>query len=110
MTSFADIQRWRRTEEILSRMGLKLGSPAWRGEECVALNPLDQCLPVYSRDAEIFVGTLEQVEDFILGVQWARNYDTLLGLSDEQKRGRKEQDQKNKNLVKMLKEPHHEGR
>ena len=35
-------------------------------------------MPIYSRDAEVFCGTLEQLDVWLRGVEWARNYDYLL--------------------------------
>jgi hypothetical protein len=61
-------------------------------------------LPIYSRDAELFVGTLEGLETWLHGVRWAREYDMMLKLSDEKKRARKEQDERNRILLKTLKD------
>jgi elongation factor P--beta-lysine ligase len=60
-------------------------------------------LPVYARDAQVFVGTIEQLEVWLRGVEWARQYDMLLRVSDDKKRKRKEQDERNRQLVQRLK-------
>ena len=61
-------------------------------------------LPIYSRDAELFIGTVERLEDWLAGVQWAREYDSMLRLSDEKKRGAAEQRERNRQLMRTLKE------
>jgi hypothetical protein len=61
-------------------------------------------LPIYNREAELFVGTLEGLETWLHGVRWAREYDMMLKLTDEKKRARKEQDERNRILLKTLKD------
>lgn len=73
--------------------------------DVVAVKPMDQdSLPVYSRDAELFVGTLDALENWIKGIGWARKYDTMLfGAGHNDKRQRKEQDARNKHLMSVIK-------
>jgi hypothetical protein len=67
--------------------------------------PKDQeALPIYSRDAELFVGSLERLEDWMAGVRWAREYDMMLKLSDDKKRAAAEQKERNRQLMRTLKE------
>jgi hypothetical protein len=63
-----------------------------------------EALPIYNRDAELFVGNLERLEDWINGVRWARQYDMMLKLSDDDKRAKAEQKEKNRILMRMIKE------
>jgi len=63
-----------------------------------------EALPIYSRDAELFVGSIERLEDWINGVRWARQYDMMLKLSDDDKRVKAEQKEKNRQLMRTLKE------
>ena len=73
--------------------------------DVVALRPKDHdALPIYARDAELFVGTLEQLEVWLRGVKWARDYDRMLRLSNDDRRERKEQDERNRKLVRLLKD------
>ena len=72
--------------------------------DMVAVFPRDDKLPVYSRDAELYIGTLEGLEIWMRGIEWARQYDMLLKVSDDKKRERKEQDELNKQLVTRLKD------
>jgi hypothetical protein len=92
------------------RFGFKLGHPSHGGYnrefgDLVALSPKDSdALPMYSRDAEMFIGTVENAKLWLRGIEWARNYDQMLfGNTHNKNRERKEQDRRNKNLVEMLK-------
>lgn len=72
--------------------------------DVVALKPKADCLPIYSRDAELFVGTIEGLERWIQGFHFARKYDSLLlGNKHDVLRQRKEQDYRNKVLLKQIK-------
>ena len=109
MTGYSTILKIRRLEETVSGLGMRIGNPKsgyYSSEhgDLVALYPLDDGLPVFSRDAEVFVGSLEQLEVWLNGLEFARRYDLLLRVSDEKKRARKEQDLKNKNLLDAIKE------
>lgn len=74
--------------------------------DVVALKPKDsESLPVFSRDAEVFVGTLSELESWLMGLEWARRYDRMLfGVKHDKNRERKEQDLRNKQLMKIIKE------
>ena len=73
--------------------------------DLLAIKPKDiESLPPYSRDAEVFIGTLTDLERWLQGVEWARKYDRMLfGTKHDEKRIRKEQDFRNEVLVKILK-------
>ena len=72
--------------------------------DTVALKPKDaDSLPIYSRDAEVFVGSLTDLQYWLRGVEWAREYDRMIKISDDKKRVRKEQDERNRQMVKLLK-------
>lgn len=110
MTGYSDILRMRRLEREVNELGFMLSHPKngyyqnqWG--DVVTLVPKDEnSLPVYSRDAEVFTGTLEQLQVWLQGVEWSRQYDMLLKVSDDKKRARKEQDMLNKQLVARLKD------
>jgi len=72
--------------------------------DVVAVFPRDDQLPVYSRDAQLFSGSLSELERWLQGVQWARDYDLLISVSDVKKRAKKEQDERNRQLIRMLKQ------
>ena len=72
----------------------------------VALMRRDQnALPIYTRDAILFAGTLDDADYFMRGVLWAREYDRMtVDQKLDDKRVRKEQDLRNRQLLKTLKD------
>jgi hypothetical protein len=61
------------------------------------------CLPHYSRDADIFIGTLEEINTWLTGVEWARGYEEMLKLGNDKKRKEKEQVERNRQLLRTIK-------
>ena len=109
MSGWNQVQRVRRLEEQVDKLGFKFAKPRhgdWVEEnQRLSLVPKDHnSLPIYSRDAELYSGSLEDIDVWLAGVQWAREYDMLLRLSDSKKRARKEQDERNRILMKTLKD------
>ena len=108
MNGYQGILRLRRLEEAVDKLGFVITAPkhgSWSDErDQVGLKPKDlDSVPIYARDAEVFCGTLDQLNVWINGVMWARQYDYMLKVSDEKKRERKEQDVRNKQLMQRLK-------
>jgi hypothetical protein len=106
MAGWNTIQTIRKLEERAELLGMRF--TAYKHDdlygENVALVPLDlEALPIYSRDAILFAGSLEAADKFMQGVLWARDYDRMLKVSDVAKRERKEQDERNKQMVQLLK-------
>ncbi len=106
MAGYSLVRKIHELEERCNRLGfIMCHSRHGYGADSVALQPKDEdSLPIYTRDAELFVGTLETLEVWIRGVEWAREYDRMLKLSDSAKRERKEQDERNRKLVRLLAE------
>jgi len=109
MAGWNTIQRIRNVEEQVDKLGFKFSKSKhsdWTEDHgALSLVPKDHdALPIYSRDAELFVGSLERLEDWLAGVRWAREYDMMLRLSDEKKRTAAEQKQRNRNLMRSIKE------
>jgi hypothetical protein len=109
MSGWNTIQRMKRVEQAVDELGFKFSKSKhsdWTEDHgALSLVPKDQdALPIYSRDAELFVGSLERLEDWLAGVKWAREYDRMLRLSNDTKRARKEQDERNKKLLTSIKE------
>ena len=108
MSGWDQIQQVRKLEERADKLGLKF--TAYRHDDRygdnVALVPKDSdALPIFSRDAEMFVGSLEGAGYWMQGVMWAREYDRLaVDRNLDKKRERKEQDERNMQLAKILKE------
>jgi hypothetical protein len=108
MSGWNTIQRLARMQEEIEKLGFKFSKPKhgdWeRQEQSISLIPKDLgSVPIYNREAEVFVGSLESLEYWLQGVRWAREYDTLLRLSDDKKRARKEQDERNRQLMRTIK-------
>lgn len=108
MAGWDTIERIRRIEQQIDVLGFKFAKSkhgSWTEDHgALSIVPKDaDSLPIYSRDAELFVGSLEQLQVWIQGVRWAREYDMMLKLSDDKKRARKEQDERNRQLARTLK-------
>ena len=107
MSGWNQIQQVHKVEERADKLGFKFAPykhDNMYGEN-VALIPKDQELPIYTRDAELFAGTLEGAAYWLQGVAWAREYDRMvIDKNTDTKRARKEQDERNKQLMKMLKD------
>ena len=113
MSGWNTIQTIRKLEERADLLGMKF--TAYKHDdmygENVALVPKDRdALPIYSRDAILFAGSLEHADRFMQGVLWAREYDRLaVDRKMDAKRARKEQDERNKQLMKKIKNSHLEN-
>lgn len=107
MAGYRQILEIRRLETRIAKLGFMFCHSRSHGIEdgdTVALKPKDSdSLPIYSRDAEVFVGSLTDLQYWLRGVEWAREYDRMIKVSDDKKRARKEQDLRNRQLVKTLK-------
>jgi hypothetical protein len=91
MSGYNAILRIRRLEQAAHGLGFMFSHPRQRFNDqevdMVALKPLnDDTVPIYSRDAEVFCGTLDQLATWLQGVEWARDYDRMLKISDAKKR------------------------
>jgi hypothetical protein len=109
MSGWNTIQRIKRVEQLVDELGFKFSKSKhsdWTEDHgALSLIPKDaDALPIYSRDAELFVGSLERLEDWLAGVRWAREYDMMLKLSDDKKRIAAEQKEKNRILMRIIKE------
>jgi hypothetical protein len=111
MTGYKHFIELERFKDDCDRLGFRLGYPKHGGHsrefgDIIALSPKDHdALPIFSRDAEMFIGSVEEAIIWLRGIEWARNYDKLLfGDSIIKKRERKEQDYRNEWLVNKLKE------
>jgi hypothetical protein len=55
------------------------------GDYLIGVYPLDDKLPLYSRDAELFTGTTESIESWIRGIEHRNDYLTMLKATSEDK-------------------------
>lgn len=94
MSGYQQILKIKRLEEEITKLGLR-----WRAcyryggeKDLLELLPLEDlnALPIYARDAAVFAGSIEELEVWLRGVEWARNYDRMIGLADDKKRLQKE--------------------
>lgn len=107
MSGWNTIQQVRKLEQQADKLGMKFTSYKYDNypDDNIALIPKDNdALPIYSRDAHLFAGTLEGAAYWMQGVEWARDYDRMVvDKKTDAKRERKEQDERNKQLVRILK-------
>lgn len=103
MSGFDIIDRIHRLEHNLALMGMKLARPKHHTTDLVAVLPKDENLPIYCRDAELFIGSLEETEVWLMGFRKSREYYQMLGLVTDYKVRRKEQDYRNRELLAAIK-------
>lgn len=107
MAGYDMVLKVHKLEETLNELGMRMAYP--RNSDYnefgtqVAVYPADDNLPVYNREAELFVGTLEHLSAWLRGVEWAREYDMICGLKTEQRRATAEQKYRNHQLLKTIK-------
>jgi hypothetical protein len=118
MAGYQAVLALRRLEEEVDKLGFMLCDPktGWGGDDfnnLAGIKPKDDALPIYTRDAEIFRGTLEEIRVWVKGVHWAREYDRMLKVSDDKTRAKKEDAErarqfsaKQKQLLEELKKDH----
>ena len=109
MSGWNTIERIRRIEKQIDALGFKFSKSKhsdWSDDHgALSLVPKDpDALPIYSRDAELFIGSVERLEDWLAGVRWAREYDMMLKLGDDKKRAAAEQKERNRQLMRILKD------
>jgi hypothetical protein len=108
MSGYETVLKIRRLERECDELGLMFCQSKhsnYHMADVLALKPKDQdSLPVYSRDAEVFLGTIAELELWLRGIQWARQYDRMVfGTKHDKTRERKEQDERNRQIVSILK-------
>ena len=106
MSGYNNILKVRRFEERVHGLGLRIGYPRYRSisadSDMLSLMPRDHEWPIFSRDAEMFVGTVDSATAWLDGLEFARNYDDMLKVGSRSKRNRKEQDYRNCQLMTVL--------
>ena len=109
MSGWNTIEKIRRIEKQIDALGFKFSKSKhtdWSDDHgALSLVPKDpDALPIYSREAELFIGSVERLEDWLAGVRWAREYDMMLKLGDDKKRAAAEQKERNRQLMRILKD------
>ena len=100
------LQSFRNVEVRANKIGLKFGPSKYSGVEwdTIALLPADELLPIYNREAEIFSGSLHDIDKWLRGVEWAHNYDDLMKVSNDQKRKQAESKYNQRELLKVIRD------
>jgi hypothetical protein len=108
MAGWNTIRQIRTLEAQADKLGMQFAAYKYDNNygDNVALIPKDNdALPIYTRDAQLFSGTLDGAEYFMQGVEWARDYDRMvIDRKMDEKRERKEQDERNRILLRTLKD------
>lgn len=84
------IERIDRVRVAVDHLGFRMGKAPTsyydHTADVIGLYPKDGCLPIYHKDACLFVGTLADLEQWLKGLDWARQYDSYLGACTEKRR------------------------
>ena len=109
MSGWNTIKLIRQLEQEVDKLGFKFAGPKhgnWQEEyNSVSLVPADDsALPIYTRDAELFKGSIEDLRVWLQGVRWAREYDMMLRLGDDKKRSKAEEKERARQALQKLKE------
>lgn len=104
MSGYATYNQWKRIEDFADKLGFRIGHPkhGWGSTDSgdmVAIFPKGEELPIYTRDAEIFSGTFSQLHIFLLGWERAQSYDQILRLTDDKKRKKAEDKERERQRV-----------
>lgn len=88
MSGYQTYTRWQRFEARAKQFGFRLGNPknGWTNPDFVAMYPDGDKLPIYARDAELFIGTFADAELWLTGWERALAYDDMLRLTNDKKR------------------------
>jgi hypothetical protein len=100
LRSFRDI------EERANNIGLRFAPSKYNGMEfdTIALIPFDEHLPIYNREAEVFSGSLHDIDKWLRGVEWSRNYDNLMMSKNDEKRKTAENKYQQRELLKIIRD------
>jgi len=106
MSGWYTVEKIKNIERSVDNLGLKFAKTLlFDNQNVIGLVPKDhEALPIYSRDAEVYHGSLESVEYWLQGVEWARDYDRMIKISTDEKRAAAEQRERNQQLMRTLKE------
>ena len=106
-----DMQRMKSVEAKANELGFMFADTPYNTSAWISIGvnsdiyvkPKDDCLPHYSRDTYFFSGTIEAIDYWLQGIEWARKYDETLKLTNNTKRTAKEDAERKKHLMKTLK-------
>ena len=100
------LQSFRNVEVRANKIGLKFGPSKFIGMQfdTIALVPFDEHLPIYNREAEVFAGSLRDIDKWLEGIAWARKYDDLMKVSNDEKRETAERKYHQRELLRIIKD------
>ena len=95
MSGYNTYTRFQRIEAQAKSLGFRLGRPPHHYSpkdygDMVTLYPDDTALPIYCRDAELWTGSFNDIEMFLMGWAKAQQYDAMLQMTDDKRRKRYE--------------------
>lgn len=107
MTGYNTVLKVRKFEERIAKMGMKMGHPKHSYNNdygtTIALTPLGDSYPIYCRDAELFIGTIEDATEWLNGIEWAKNYFYMLSIVNDKKIAAKEDQERQRQLIEKIK-------
>ena len=104
MIGMQEIRRVEKIKERLDNIGFRI-VPSTLGNNMISISPKDEkCFPLLAKNATFLHGTLDDVERWLDGFQWARDYDRMLfGKTHNGKRVKKEEEIFQKRTFDILK-------
>ena len=109
MASLKKLQQIQAINTQLEAVGMRMANKdtkgAWAsisGEDVVVIYPSEKGLPHYARDAELFIGTLDDVQLWLFGIQWMASYIAMIGVDTGTKRIAKEEAERERQLLYAL--------
>lgn len=107
MTGYNTVLKIRKFEDRIANLGMQMAHPKYNYDDygtMIALKPLDNSYPVFARDAELFIGTIEEAEQWLNGIEWSTRYFEMLGLVNGKKIAAKEDLERQRQLIHKLRE------
>lgn len=99
------VNRIDRIQRTVADLGMKMINGGSGTSNNIVLVPRDEELPCLSRNENIFRGDLDDIENFLHGLLWARYYDnTILKISSQKTRTRVEQEVADRLMMNKMKD------
>lgn len=110
-TTVQHYKKIRELENLADSIDMEIKVEDYRsGYDALSLTPKDDSLPIFTRGVILASGTAEELISFALGWQKSRGYLTMLGATTYKNIERKEQDYRNKELLKLIKQGNRDGK
>lgn len=100
------IKKIRQIEECAAALGFKVTAPElyYSGRDFATLRPLNDELPSYSRDATMFTGTFQEIDVWLRGVEWNKQYlINIIKVTTDATIDKKENQVRQQQLLDMIK-------